>query len=115
MCVADVVQPTGTDACGLAMRCERLRDPLRVDRTAELVGEDQIPVFVGLACGASRAPRSWSADVFDDLDELVEAVAVVAGELDELSRALDDGAAFGRSRDQDAAPGAELEQSLPAQ
>ena len=36
-----------------------------------------------------------SADVFDDLDEFVGAVAVVAGELDELLRALDDGASFG--------------------
>ena len=91
------------------MRSERLRDPLRVDRTAELVGEDQIAVLVGLACGASRAPRSWSADVFDDLNEFVDAVAVVAGEGDELPCALDDCAEFRCARDRDATPAAELE------
>jgi hypothetical protein len=36
-----------------------------------------------------------SGDVFDDLDEFVDAVAVAAGEEDGLFRALDDGAAFG--------------------
>jgi hypothetical protein len=35
-----------------------------------------------------------SADVLDDLDELVEAVAMAAGEVDELFGSLDDGAAF---------------------
>lgn len=35
-----------------------------------------------------------SADVLDDLDELVEAVAMAAGEVDELFGSVDDGAAF---------------------
>ena len=37
---------------------------------------------------------------------------MVAGEVDELLCALDNGAAFGRSGDQDAAPTPELEQAL---
>ena len=54
-------------------------------------------------------PKNRSADVFDDLNELVEAVAVVAGEIDELSGSLDDGAAFGCPCDRDAAAAPELE------
>ena len=61
-----------------------------------------------------REPRS-SADVFDDPDEFVEAVALAAGEVDELPCALNDGATFGRPGDQDAAAAAELEQSLVAE
>jgi hypothetical protein len=56
-----------------------------------------------------------SADVLDDLEELVEAVAVVAGEVDELLRPLDDGSAFGCSGDGDAASASELEQALVAE
>jgi len=41
--------------------------------------------------------------VLDDLDELVEAVALTAGEGDELLCLLDDGAAFGCAGDGDAA------------
>ena len=62
--------------------------------------------------GASRSQTSTlpaSADVFDDLDELVEAVALLAGEVDEFLRSLDDGAAFRCARDRDAAPAAELQ------
>jgi hypothetical protein len=36
-----------------------------------------------------------SAEVFDDADQFVGAVAVLAGEADELFGAGDDGAAFG--------------------
>jgi hypothetical protein len=54
----------------------------------------------------------WSADVFYDLDQLVEAVAVVAGEGDQLLCALDDGAAFGCPCHRDAAAPPELKQSL---
>jgi hypothetical protein len=50
-----------------------------------------------------------SADVFDDLDQLVDAVAVVPGEVDELLRSLDDSATFGRACNRDAAAAAELE------
>ena len=50
-----------------------------------------------------------SAHVFDDLDEFVEAVAVVAGELDQLLCPLDDDAAFGRPCNRDTAPASELE------
>jgi hypothetical protein len=56
-----------------------------------------------------------SADVFDDLDQLVEAVALAAGEVDELFRSLDDGAAFGCPCNRGAAPASELEQSLVAE
>jgi hypothetical protein len=56
-----------------------------------------------------------SADVFDDLDQLVEAVTLAAGEVDELFRSLDDGAAFGCACDRDATPAAELEQSFVAE
>jgi hypothetical protein len=49
-----------------------------------------------------------SADVFDDLDQLVETVTLAAGEVDEFPCPLDDGAAFGRSRDRDPMPAAEL-------
>jgi hypothetical protein len=41
--------------------------------------------------GSSAEPSEFSsADVLEDLDQLVEAVTVVAGELDELLRPLDD-------------------------
>ena len=50
-----------------------------------------------------------SADVFDDADEFVGAVALAAGEVDELLGPLDDGSAFGRRRDGDAAAASELE------
>jgi hypothetical protein len=53
-----------------------------------------------------------SGDVLDDFDELVHAVPVVTGELDELPRSLNDSPALGRPRDRDATPAPELEQSL---
>jgi hypothetical protein len=56
-----------------------------------------------------------SADLLDDLDELVHAVALAAGEGDELPRSLDDSPAFGRPCDRDATPAPELEQSLVAE
>ena len=49
-----------------------------------------------------------SADVFDDLDQFVEAVTVVAGEVHELPRPLDDRAPLRRPRDGDAAAAPEL-------
>jgi hypothetical protein len=52
--------------------------------------------------------RVESADVFDDLDELVHAVALGPGELDELSGTLHDNTAFGRSCNRDATPASEL-------
>ena len=54
-------------------------------------------------------------DVLDDLDELVEAVALAAGEVDELSGSCDDGATFGGAGDRDAAAASELEQALVAE
>jgi hypothetical protein len=56
-----------------------------------------------------------SADLLDDLDELVHAVALVPCELNELSCALDDSPALGRPRDRDATPAPELEQALIAE
>ena len=52
--------------------------------------------------------RVESADVFDDLDELVHAVALPASELDELFRTLDDETAFWRSCNRDSTPASEL-------
>jgi hypothetical protein len=54
-------------------------------------------------------------DVFDDFNEFVDAVAVVAGESDELPRALDNRASFRCARDRDATPAPELEESLVAE
>ena len=53
--------------------------------------------------------------VFDDLDQFVEAVAVVAGELDEFPRSLDNGAAFGCPCNGDATAAPEFEESLIAE
>ena len=49
------------------------------------------------------------ADVFDDLDEFVDPVAVLAGEADEVSGACDDGASLGCAGDRDAVASSELE------
>src|SRR5262245_27070663 len=54
--------------------------------------------------------RAASADVFDDCDELVYAVALASGEFDEFPRSRDDRAALGRAGDRDAAPTPELQQ-----
>jgi hypothetical protein len=51
-----------------------------------------------------------SAHVFDDLDQLVQTVALAASEVDELSRPLDDDPALGRPCDRDATAAPELEQ-----
>ena len=61
------------------------------------------------------APLLVSGEIFDDLDELVGAVSVLACEVEELSSALDDRAAFGCSCDGDATAAPELEQSLVAE
>jgi len=61
------------------------------------------------------APLLVSGEVFDDLDELVGAVSVLACEVEELSSALDDGAAFGGAGDGDAAAAAEFEQAFVAE
>ena len=60
---------------------------------------------------AVRAPYAHHplGNVFDDLDWLVHAVALLAGEVDEFLRSLDDSAAFRCARDRDAAPAAELQ------
>jgi hypothetical protein len=55
-----------------------------------------------------------SPDLLDDLDQLVETVALAAGEGDEFPSSLDDSAALGRSGHGDTSPAAELEQSLVA-
>ena len=49
------------------------------------------------------------------IEQLVEAVAVVAGEGDEFLCLLDDGATFERARNRDATPAPEFEQSLVAE
>ena len=71
----------------------------------------------GLAAGPSgllklsigARARVLSADVFDDRDQLVEAVFLAAGEVDELLGSLDDGPAFGCAGHHDAAAASELE------
>ena len=52
--------------------------------------------------------------LFDDADELCGLVALVAGEIEEVSGALDHGATLRGTRDRDAAAAAELEQSFVA-
>jgi hypothetical protein len=52
---------------------------------------------------SGNAGSEGSADVFDDLDRFVQAVALLAGEIDEFLRSLDDSAALGRACDGDAA------------
>ena len=61
-----------------------------------------------------RADAPGSAHVFDDFDEFVQAVAVVAGELDQFLGALDDDTAFGCPGDRNATPASELEESFIA-
>lgn len=56
-----------------------------------------------------------SADVLDDLDEFVGAVAVLAGVVDKFAGALDDDAAFRCTCDGDAASAAEFEEAFVAQ
>jgi hypothetical protein len=56
-----------------------------------------------------------SGEVFDDLDELVGAVSVLACEVEELSGALDDRAAFRCAGNRDAAAAAEFEQAFVAE
>lgn len=56
-----------------------------------------------------------SAEAFDDPDELVGAVAVLAGEANQFFRLHDDGAALRAAGDGDASSAAELEQSFVAQ
>ena len=60
------------------------------------------------------APLLVSGEVFDDLDELVGAVSVLACEVEELSSALDDRAAFRCAGNRDAAAAAEFEQAFVA-
>jgi len=62
-----------------------------------------------------RVAGSSSADAFDDLDQLVQAVTLATGELDELPRSLHDGTTLGRPRNRDATPAPELEQALVAE
>jgi hypothetical protein len=63
-------------------------------------------------CAAIASPSIQS---LDDPDQLVSSIAVLAREERELARLSDDGPMFGARRDRDAAPSAELEQSLVAQ
>jgi hypothetical protein len=57
----------------------------------------------------------WSAEVLDDADEFVGAVALAACELDEFACAGDDRAAFRGAGDGHAASASELEQPFVAQ
>jgi hypothetical protein len=47
--VPHVVKPPLADARLRAERAERLGEPLWADRAAQLVGEDQVPILVGVA------------------------------------------------------------------
>ena len=66
--VPERVQRTGRDAGRLAVLGEPVREPVRVDHPAELVGEHEIPVLVGvpgegpsqaLGCPGARAAPAW--------------------------------------------------------
>src|SRR5262245_30598732 len=59
-----------------------------------------------------RARGGRSADVLDDLDQLVHAVTVLAAELDELACLHHDDTALGSSRNRDASTAPELEKSF---
>jgi hypothetical protein len=73
----------------------------------------------GSCCSAARRLTArllglrWSsAEVLDDLNQLVRPISVAAGEVDQLLRSLDDSPAFGCSRNGDATSTTELQQSL---
>src|SRR6478672_10111815 len=69
-----------------------------------------------LRSGLCRARDSLgSAEIFDDADELCGLVALVAGEVEEVSGPFDHGATFRGAGDGDAAAAAELEQALVAE
>ena len=73
-----------------------------VKRVAAAVGEGSMAIaFV-----------HQSTHALDDLDQLVQAVALVASELHEVPRSLHDRAPFGRPRNRDATTTPELEQSF---
>jgi hypothetical protein len=62
-----------------------------------------------------RCLRHGLTNLFDDADELLEPVAVPAGEVDEVRCLGDDGAALWGAGNGDAAAAAEVEQALVAQ
>jgi hypothetical protein len=68
---------------------------------------DQRGLPNGMPRSTSSEPRS--ADLLDDLDQLIQLVTLPACEGNELLRALDDGAAFGGPGNRDSAPAPELE------
>jgi hypothetical protein len=73
------------------------------------------PLSPGRDTDSSGVEAVVSAEAFDDADQLVGAVALLASEADEVFGAGDDCAALGAAGDGDAAPAAELEQFLVAQ
>jgi hypothetical protein len=97
------------------------------DRVSTLLEVEEAHFLPRIAADAVEALRilRWQCrvrfdafplgDVFDDFNEFVDAVAVVAGESDELPRALDNRASFRCARDRDATPAPELEESLVAE
>jgi hypothetical protein len=85
---ADVLHP-------LTVRCSMARNPIRAG--------------VGAPRRGGSPPGVLSADLLDDLNQLVRPIALTASELDELARLLHDGSALGRAGHRDAAPAAELE------
>src|SRR4029079_15897838 len=80
------------------------------DRDARHAG--MVRAHAGPASKVSGAMLRGLPDVFDDVDELVHAVALAAGELDELSGPLNARATLGCPSDADAAPAAKLEEAL---
>ena len=72
-------------------------------------------LMLGLPPDASVDALRRRAGALDDLEQLVEAVALPPRELDQLVRPGDDGAALGAACDGDAAAAAEVEQPLVAQ
>jgi hypothetical protein len=85
----------------------RMVEPPRSARTTRSCGPVHTPVIPG-------GSRQSLGRALDDLDELVDAVALATGELDELPRSLHDRAPLGRPCDRDAPAAPELEQPLVA-
>src|SRR6516225_2959323 len=68
--------------------------------------------------GTAAPPRNAScglAEVLDDPDELVQPVALKAGEVDELPRSGDDGSTLGSTGDGDPASSSKFEEPLVAE
>ena len=81
-------------------RGQQLLDPIKASLTTAS----------GAECISCTTPCAPSGNVLDHGDELVDRIALGAGEVDQFSYFLDDGAALGCPGYGDSAPAAKLEQ-----